>query len=256
MQGLKQSTAQPDDEQELFKQRPPGPMVAGAEDEAYTIDGVTPKTYAVLPRDQIYAAFKAIHPFGGRVAQWATLAHLEQKNFAAAQRAKAEAEAALQASAPPTPSVPNDSDEVEFKPVKGKVGLVAQYAKAKAETVINGKISDEDAAIRLSLCRHGGVRCAKCGALAALDRESMEWRCDSESHPNAKGCDWSMSHEDAVEKQSPPCPGYRMTDKGEFCGRCGCGQRADAELKTKTKMRLATCPRKAKHAIWPEIKED
>jgi hypothetical protein len=30
--------------------------------------------------------------------------------------------------------------------------------------------------------------------------------------------------------------------KGEFCGRCGCGQRSRAELTIKSRMPAATCP--------------
>ncbi len=246
MQRLDEQPVQQTDEQpEFASPRVPHTM---HEQEPYTIDG---KTFTVLPREQLFELLKAIHPGGYSIGHWATMAHAEQKKLAAQYRARMKHAASAVAAAP---SQNNGSESAQFDKPKNIAGMALQYMKAKGEKMINGQISDEDAATRLSMCRHGGVRCASCGAPAALDHESMEWYCDPQLYKTAKGCDWRMSHADAVESGAPPCPGYQNKgDQGEFCGRCGCGQRADAELKTKTTMRLATCPRRP--SLWPTIKE-
>ena len=39
------------------------------------------------------------------------------------------------------------------------------------------------------------------------------------------------------------CPFREVVGDEEFCLKCGCGRRPDAELKTKTAMKWATCPK-------------
>jgi len=208
------------------------PMVG----ETFPFDARTtqerPFSFTIPTRDQILAQLNAICPICGHNDHVALQMMLQMRQFLNAHKVGQEKAVDVSPINEPIHHTPNT------------VGKIAGYAKAKAQYVLKGPAPAEVSTARLSVCAQGGMCCPKCGEWADFNVETMIWWCNTTK--GGKGCDWTEPMSEPNEKTAP-CPFRSITHAGVHCTKCGCGRNEESDLRHKSTMLEATCPRD----IWP-----
>jgi len=139
----------------------------------------------------------------------------------------------------------------EIVPVPSLVSRAVSYIKA----VTGALVDDEVFNTRLRACtEEGGWTTASLEgdvtsvtATSITINQTVVLLQDGESSTVAQG-DKVVRNQPIAEGRAKSCPHLqRKVDNGQeklYCGGCGCGQRAAAELHTKLRYASATCPRR------------